>query len=162
MRWPEGFAGGTRITGLAQLHDLAATVLAAAGCATDELDDLMPDARSLLPLAQGREARVHDHAICCYRNSGITTDRAYWDPPIHATMIRDERYKLNVWHDPDGTRGEPQGELYDMQRDPNELQNLWSDPGHEAVRLGLMGRMMDWLAVRERAHGSRGGESQSD
>lgn len=157
MRWPREFQGGARVPGLVQLHDLAATVLAAAGMPADEIRRWMPDARSLLELARGRTSQVHDEAICCYRNSGISKKRLYWDPPIHATMIRDERYKLNVWHTPPGAN---QGELYDMVRDPQEMENLWNAPDMRDVRLRLTARLLEWEARRERVLGSRGGETR--
>ncbi|MBB3059806.1 hypothetical protein [Microbulbifer rhizosphaerae] len=39
--------------------------------------------------------QVIAHAVCMYRNTDVCHQRTYFDPPIHATMIRDERYKLN-------------------------------------------------------------------
>ena len=140
MRWPDGFAGGQRVSGLVQLHDLAATILAAAGTPAADLANGMPDARNLLDLAQGHTMAVHDAVYCCYRNSGMCQGHAYWDPPINATMIRDERYKLNVWHE----NGD--GELYDMEIDPLECNNLWEVPAMKEIKEDLDGRMKHWNA----------------
>jgi arylsulfatase A-like enzyme len=160
MRWPNGLAGDFRIPALVQPHDLAATVLAAAGLPWEEIRGVMPDSCDLLPLARGEVERVHEEVVCCYRNSGITTGQAYWDPPINATMIRDERYKLNVWHQSKQPGEEAQGELFDMKEDPLERENLYSNPGLQQVRLGLTERLLDWVARRECVSGSRGGESR--
>ncbi|MBZ0291156.1 MAG: sulfatase-like hydrolase/transferase [Anaerolineae bacterium] len=154
MRWPEGgIAGGRRITSLVQLHDLAATILDVAGMAEAERLQWMPDAASLLPVADGSEESVRDYAVCCYRNSGISTT-GYWDPPIHATMFRDETFKLNIFHN----SPEPEGELYHMLDDPQELHNLWDQPAYSAVQAQMTRRLADWLSSQERYLGARGGE----
>lgn len=142
MRWPGGIRGGQRLSGLVQLHDLAATVLAAAGVGEDERMATMPDARNLLDLATGRAARVHDHAICCYRNSGMRRGDIYPEPPVDATMIRDERYKLNVWHE----NGE--GELYDMESDPLERKNLWEVTAMSGVRESMHQQLARWTTAK--------------
>ena len=157
MRWPNRLPASARTAGLVQLNDIAATVLAAAGMEPDEREAVMPGARDLSPLARGECGEVHDVAVCCYRNSGMNRDGAYWDPPMHATMIRDARYKLNVWH---GEAGHPsEGELYDMECDPLETQNLWNDPASQLVRMRLSERLTDWMNKQERLRGSRGGQT---
>ncbi|MBP83660.1 MAG: sulfatase [Verrucomicrobiales bacterium] len=49
-----------------------------------------------------------------------------------ATMYRDTRYKLIVYHSID------KGELYDLDTDPQEHKNLWSSPDHADVRNTLI------------------------
>lgn len=156
MRWPARLAGRKRVESLVQLHDLSATILAAAGFAEDDIRRYAPDAESLLHLADGSRKTVRNHAVCCYRNTGICDAGAYWDPPIHATMFRDDRYKMNVYHDPDGA-GVAGGQLFDMDRDPLELNDLWDEPEHAQVRMRLGERMIDWFFKQELRFGSRGG-----
>ena len=36
------------------------------------------------------------------------------------------------------------GELYDLQKDPQELTNLWTDPGAAAQKAELLERLEDW------------------
>jgi arylsulfatase A-like enzyme len=49
-----------------------------------------------------------------------------------ATMYRDDRYKLSLYHD------KALGELYDLQTDPWEHNNLWDAPEHQAARQRLI------------------------
>jgi arylsulfatase A-like enzyme len=157
LRWPRGLQSGLRTEALVQNHDLAATILAAAGADPEDLAEWMPEARSLLPIGRGEAESVHREVVCCYRNSGISSEPTrtpYFDPPINATMLRAAQYKLNVWHD-NGTGRAPEGELYDMAADPLEERNLWDSPEHISVRLRLMEQLMEWLASHERRHGGR-------
>jgi arylsulfatase A-like enzyme len=160
MRWPGHIPAGLRVPAVTQLHDLAATVLAAAGAPSGEIADGMPDARCLLGAATGQEASVHDVAICCYRNSGISYSREYWDPPIHATLIHDGRFKMSQWHDSSARIVGRQAELFDMIRDPHERDNRADDEGLCATRIRLKDQLHGWIAARERGSGSRGGETR--
>jgi len=53
-------------------------------------------------------------------------------------MLRAGKHKY-VYHE----TGE--GELYDLESDPNELANLFNNPDHIAVRNGLHERMLRWI-----------------
>jgi len=64
-------------------------------------------------------------------------------------MFRDERYKLNVYHDLSSDNAEQQGQLFDMEADPGETVDLWNDPKFLDVKVRLMGRLMDWLARQD-------------
>ena len=55
-----------------------------------------------------------------------------------ATMVRDDRYKLAVYH------GHGLGELFDLREDPGEFNNLWDDPA--GARFDLMQKSFDALA----------------
>ena len=162
MRWPDRFGGGRRVPALVQNHDLAATVLAAAGIAGEVTRAAMPESRDLTPLAGGETDKVHEEVVCCYRNSGLSSEPSrtpYFDAPIHATMIRDGRYKLNVWHEQNGRDFQAVGELYDMDTDPQELWNLWAVPEASEARSRLTARLSAWLERHETPDcGSRGGE----
>jgi arylsulfatase A-like enzyme len=161
MRWPEGFAPGARISSLVQIQDLAATILAATGLDPADIRAKAPEAENLLPLATREQERVRDWAACIYRNTGIREGGVYFDPAIHATMFMDEKYKLGVYHDVnESPGGATEGVLYDMERDPNELNNLWSDPAYRDVRLELTGRMLDWEVSEELRYGRRGVDLQ--
>lgn len=158
LRWPQSLAGGRRIPRIVQLHDLAVTVLSAAGLRVNDVRNWMPESQDLLPACRGVKGCLRDSAVCCYRNSGIFDTGDYANPPIDATMLREERYKLNVYHSPLTATGDVDGELYDMREDPTELRNLWSDPRYAQVRFRMTDRLLAWLSSQEARFGSRGGE----
>lgn len=56
------------------------------------------------------------------------------------TMLRTNHHKLVVYH------GEEMGELYDLQTDPNETTNLWSDQEYKNLKMQLLLRMCDRMA----------------
>ena len=59
-------------------------------------------------------------------------------PPRLRSLIT-ARYRLTI------AAGDPYGELYDRQNDPDEMDNLFDDPAHR----GLRGELFERLAYRE-------------
>jgi arylsulfatase A-like enzyme len=45
--------------------------------------------------------------------------------------------------------GQPYGELFDLQEDPQELRNLWSDPGYRSLRYELTAHLLDEVSLHE-------------
>ena len=62
-------------------------------------------------------------------------------------MARTETWKLVFY------QGEAYGELYDLERDPDELYNLYDDSGCGRVRGEMVERMMDWRGRTARGRG---------
>jgi arylsulfatase len=58
----------------------------------------------------------------------------------YATMYRNRQHKLCVYH------GKDAGELYDLDIDPGEFDNLWDNGESRDLRLDLMKRSFDALA----------------
>jgi choline-sulfatase len=54
-----------------------------------------------------------------------------------ATMMRTLAYKLI-------RRTAGISELYDLEKDPRELANVYEDPDYAAIRADLEARMLDW------------------
>ena len=109
--------------------DLAPTLLEAVGLP-------VPDAmqgRSLLPILSGdADPHVHkDHVVSEYYDAVDLPDGT------HATMVFDGRTKSIVYH------GHGLGEIYDLQADPGEFENLWDDPAHASLKLELLHNHLD-------------------
>ena len=93
--------------------------------------------KSLLPILTGEKDPGHhkDYVRSEFYDT-IEPGRGH----LHnfGTMLRTERYKLVVYH------GHPRGgELFDMEDDPNEHNNLWDDPDYQDVRFELMKKSFD-------------------
>ena len=108
---------------LVELTDLAPTLLDLAGV---DVPAHM-QGRSLAPrLTQDVNSRHRDAVRCEYYDALDEPDNTF------ATMYRDDRFKLVVYH------GKGLGELYDLHADPQEHDNLWDDPGHMEMKLRLL------------------------
>ena len=55
-------------------------------------------------------------------------------------MLRTRRHKLVTYH------GHNSGELFDIEQDPGEFDNLWDLPEHVGTRWELTRRSFDALA----------------
>jgi len=58
-------------------------------------------------------------------------------------MYRNERYKLVIYH------GHGLGELYDLEEDPGEFENLWGRADYSQLRFDLMWRSYDATAIAQ-------------
>lgn len=126
VTWPGVIPPGRRIGGLAELIDVAPTILEAARA---EIPEGM-QARSFMPLLRGESYRERE---------GVLIDRndLYWG--LNMKTFRTSRWKLTYY------QGKTYGELYDLEADPNEFVNLWNDPGYTRVKHELMIALLDRL-----------------
>jgi arylsulfatase A-like enzyme len=62
-----------------------------------------------------------------------------YPPGSRLRTIVTRRWRMTIAH------GDPGGELYDLQSDPHEMDNLFDDPAHRGVR----GELMEKLAYRQ-------------
>ncbi len=128
IRWPGKIKPGSVNTDLVQNIDFAPTMLSAAG--------VMPPAEmqgmSLIPLfaddpVEWREALYYHY---------------YEFPSIHMVKrhygIRTDRYKLiHFYHDVD------EWELYDLEKDPDELNNVYDHRDYAAIQQQLQQQLND-------------------
>ena len=121
MRMPKGYGLDAKgdITEMVQNIDYAPTFLELAGVPTPK--DM--DGVSIVPLLRGEHPKNWRKSIYYH---------FYEYPAEHAVKrhygVRTERYKLiHFYNDIDAW------ELYDLQTDPNELHNLYGQPGTEKI-----------------------------
>lgn len=122
-RLPGQIPAGTRSDSLQSLVDFAPTFLSFAG-----LD--IP--RSMTGVDQrtvwlGQQATIRDHVVVENHHQPTT---------IHLKSYVDERYKLTVYFNRD------YGELFDLQTDPHEIDNLWPKPEHANLKARLMLKLL--------------------
>lgn len=128
VSWP-GHIAPARYSGLAELLDLSPTLLEAAGLPSHP----GMQGRSLWgQLASGRETEARPDVYSEYCNA--------FPPGSFATMLRTERRKLVAHH------GTGLGELYDLESDPLETVNRWTDAAYAADRAELLERLCDRIA----------------
>ena len=114
---------------LVELMDKAPTILELAGL---PVPDHM-QAKSLAPILLGQKAPEH------HKDAVRTEFYAALDMPARslATMYRNRRYKLVTYHQHEF------GELYDLDSDPFEHNNLWDDEALKELRFELLKASFD-------------------
>ena len=119
VRFPGHIKPGTTIDALVQNLDYAPTLLDYAGVKIPA--DMQGE--SFKDLVSGKTKKWRDAIYYTY----------YEYPSIHMVKrhygIKTKRYKLiHFYYDID------EWELYDLQKDPNEMKNVYNDPAYAAVR----------------------------
>jgi len=127
VRWPEAVDPGSRCEAFVRLLDLMPTFL--------ELGNVTPPAdiegRSIVPLLRGERPEDWPESVFAEYHGdefGLYSQR----------MVRTDRYKY-VYNPPDTD------ELYDLDRDPDELHNVIDNPQYAAVRSRLRTELADWM-----------------
>jgi arylsulfatase len=122
-----------RSNALVELTDKAPTFLELAGLGIPE----RMHGRSLAPLLRReRDKDCHRDFVRCEYYDAL-------EEPDHScgTMFHDARHKLVLYH------GHGLGELYDLEEDPNEFENIWDEPEAQPLKLELMQRSFDESAL---------------
>ena len=123
---PDCEAPGTACDEFVYLHEIMLSSLDAAGLEVPA--DL--DGQSFLPAIEGRPfANGREEVYCVF-------DRHFTVANQRMVRTRTHQFTFNS--------GDP-GELYDLQRDPYQLDNVYGDPAYEAVRQDLIGRMNRYM-----------------
>ncbi len=137
VSWPGHYRAGLVSDALVELTDIAPTLLADAGATVPP----RMQGRSLSALLRGdaEPGRHRDFVRSEFFHALSPVGRTH----IHgtyATMYRDQRYKLCVYH------GLEAGELFDLETDPGEFDNLWDEDSAQGLRFDLMKKSFDALA----------------
>ena len=126
VKWPGVTKPGTEAGQMVQNLDYAETFLEMAGASIP--DDMQGE--SLVPILKGEATGDWRDAIYYHY---------YEFPSVHMVArhygIRTERYKLMYFYQMD------EWEFYDLQEDPDELQNAYDDPKYAATIAGMKKRL---------------------
>jgi arylsulfatase A-like enzyme len=87
------------------------------------------EGKSLVPVLENPQDRIRANVHCAFTHL--------------MRSVRDERYKL-IEYNVDGTRTT---QLFDLQTDPWEMNNLADDPAHEHRRAALLEELIRWRDV---------------
>ncbi|MFB6135846.1 MAG: sulfatase [Halobacteriaceae archaeon] len=139
---PDRFEGGRRVDDLCQLFDLGPTVLDLAGVPVPE----SMEAESLRPALEGDDWEGRDCVFAEHARDGILQGTAFM------TMVRTEDWKLVHFVDHD------EGQLFDLNADPEETENRWDDPEAQSKKRELLDRLLEWRI--ESAHETAGWASE--
>jgi arylsulfatase A-like enzyme len=139
ISWPARYRSGLVSDALVELTDIMPTLLDACGLPIPS----RVQGRSLQAILSGAsDPHVHRDAVRC-EYYHVLNPQGPGGPKFvgsYSTMLRTRRHKLVVHH------GHEMGELFDLENDPGEFTNLWSDPAYADVRFDLMKRSFDALA----------------
>lgn len=128
VSWPGQYAEGLKVSGMVELVDLVPTLLEASGFPIPS----RVQGRSLDGLLRGNSdpTQFRKQVYSEYYN-------AWAHKHSYGTMLRTDRHKIVVYH------GTPQGELYDLQADPDEFVNLWNVPEALPLKAEMLKACMD-------------------
>jgi arylsulfatase A-like enzyme len=144
ISWPGKFREGAHHDGVISLVDFAPTVLDLANVPIPEGQvppiREAPDApqawpgRSLVPLV----TNVNGESSCDLDTTALVEDDQDYLGFRMRTLVT-KRYRLTAYS------GQPYGELFDLQEDPNEYQNRWDDADYRSIREELRIALLDKL-----------------
>ena len=123
VRYPGVVPAGKQSDALQTLVDLAPSFLSAAGIDIP----LGMTGVDQTPVWYGQEEQARDHIIVENHHEPTT---------VHVKTYVDDRYKLTVYYNRD------YGELFDLQEDPGEINNLWNSTEHTALKTDLVMKLL--------------------
>ncbi|MBD3238973.1 MAG: sulfatase-like hydrolase/transferase [Chitinivibrionales bacterium] len=134
-----GAIGPQTVNELVELLDLPSTILDLA----QVREHPGMQGKSLMPLLRGERPDTH-HRQDIYCESYSDPVGATKTPNTQSqltTMVRTEKFKLTVAH------GHNWGELYDLEKDPLEFNNLWDNEAYKDTKIEMLLRLSDRMAL---------------
>jgi len=144
VRWPGRIEANSTSRQLVDFTDIMPTLMElAGGSPAGEMDG-----KSLVPLLNGDEIAVRDDVFLSYTALGVKEILTPY--PIRSVVT--ERYKLihNLNHEAGNPKGRSKQktstefELYDLQDDPQEDNNLAGKPEFKDIQADLLNRLKRW------------------
>ncbi len=130
VRWRGEVPAGAESSSLQSLIDLAPTFLSACGL---PVPGVMQGVNQL-GVWKGQSPSARDMVITEFRHQPTA---------VHLRTYIEARYKLTVYRD------QEYGELFDLERDPNERFNLWDDPQSAEIRAEMLRKSLNSEITRE-------------
>jgi arylsulfatase A-like enzyme len=128
IRYPDRARQGEQVHDLVSLMDLGPTILDAAGVPVPTY----LEGRSLMPYAPANRDINPRKYVFCEDNYQI--------------MMRSQTHKMVYYI------GQEEGELYDLEADPGELWNRWSEEAYAEIKSALKNDLLEWLAASNYWH----------
>jgi arylsulfatase A-like enzyme len=125
---PARFEEDRRIDGLCQQMDIGPAILQLAGVEPPAT----LEARSLLPALEGKDWSPREYVFAEHGRDGILQGTEFM------SMVRSRDWKLVHFVD------SPQGQLFDLRNDPQEVRNLWDAIEHEPKKRELHDVLLRW------------------
>jgi arylsulfatase A-like enzyme len=110
------------------MMDLGPTILEMAGVPVPP----SMEAQSLVPALRDEPWEGRPYVFAEHGRDGILRETEFM------TMVRTPHWKLVHFVD------EPDGQLFDLDHDPEERDNLWDDPAAAKTKQRLLGILRDW------------------
>ena len=143
--WPEHFESNLRSSALVELLDLTSTLMELCGL---ECPDYM-QGKSLIPILRGDSDPSYHHDFVRSEYFDALDPHFTGGVGTFGTMFRTDQFKLCMYHD------KGLGELYDLNADPWEFEDLWDDPQHQSIKHELIRDAFDAHVVLTTDMGSR-------
>ncbi len=132
VRWPGVIPEGTTCPHPASHIDLVPTILDAFGFAIPRI----LEGKSMMPALRDPGQRVNDVIFCEFGRYEIDHDGFGGFQPVRCAF--DGRHKLVI-------NLMTSDELYDLERDPEEMENRINAHEYAALRDALHDRLLDWM-----------------
>jgi len=123
VSWPGHVPEGKESNALQSLIDLAPTFLRQAGAEVPF---------SMTGVDQTAVWEGHDSEA----RSSVVVEHHHQPTTIHVKTYVSDQYKLTVY------LHQTYGELFDLQEDPGEINNLWNDPKSQKLKAGLTTKLL--------------------
>jgi uncharacterized sulfatase len=123
VRWPGRVPAGKTSEAMQSLVDLSQSWLKLAGVEAPRTMTGVDQSDVWL----GKAEQARDWALVENRHEPTT---------IHLKTLIDKRYKLTVYYN------QSYGELFDLEQDPCEVNNLWDDPASAGLKARLIQKLL--------------------
>jgi arylsulfatase A-like enzyme len=133
IRYPRLLKPGTRIERMVLALDIAPTMIQLAGGRPGP----QIQGRSLVPLMKGAARKWRESFLVEYFNESAWP----WIVGMSYKAVRTEKAKLIHWTHRDGV-----DELYDLERDPYEVTNVFGEAAYQATRKALQKELRKLVA----------------